>query len=441
MTEPRRSATPERALDALLDEVATPGRLLLAYSGGLDSRVLLELLAAQRAARGLELQALHVHHGLSEHADQWAEACAAVCARLQVPFQTVRVQVPRDHPLGIEAAAREARYQALFAQDADYVVLAQHQDDQAETLLLQLLRGAGVKGLAAMAPIDHERRLLRPLLGVTRAALHRFATTRGLTWVEDESNLDQRFDRNFIRHEILPRLQARFRGASRTLARTAGHMAESAALLDALARIDAADDARAATLSIAPLQRLDPARARNLLRWWLAARQLPVPGAARLRELLRQVLQARDDALVQIALGGDHCLRRYRSRLYPVTTHPAVPIDLSWRGEPTLTLPDGSHLDFTRVSGRGLALARLGDDSLRVVNRRGGERFRPQAGRPTRSLKQLLQQAGMPPWLRQRLPLIYHREALAVVPGIGVAAQLQAQPDEAGLLIEWRPAP
>src|SRR3989344_6895459 len=190
-------------LASYLAPIPRPGqKLLLAFSGGLDSRVLLELLAELRSGIGFDLRAMHVHHGLSPNADDWAKFCSDTCAALNVPIEIVRVSVAKDSGLGLEAAARTARYQALLNAGADYVVLAHHQDDQAETLLLQLLRGAGAKGLSGMASRDEERRLLRPLLDNTRAELLAFAKQHHLQWITDESNVDISYDRNYCRHEV-----------------------------------------------------------------------------------------------------------------------------------------------------------------------------------------------------------------------------------------------
>lgn len=404
--------------------------------------MLLHLLAEYQPSLGFELHAMHVHHGLSPNADDWAAFCKKTCAQLKVPLRVVHVEVSLDDGSGIEAAARQARYQALFDAKADYIVLAHHQDDQAETLLLQLFRGAGVKGLAAMAMIDQERRLLRPLIDVSREELFQYATARRLTWIEDESNLDRRYDRNYLRHELMPQIETRFKGAKKVLSRTAGHMAESAGLLDDLAGIDASCSGLAIReirqrLPLDCLQKLSLARGRNLLRWWLSLNQLNMPNAARLEEMLNQLLSARADAVISVKISPDAHLRRYRNEVYVEYRCNSTPFSLLWSGQSQLDLPDGSRLTFEKKPGQGLACERLGIDKLRVASREGGERFKPDGQRPTRTLKHLLQEANIPPWERQNLPLIYLDDELALVPGIGVAASLQALPHEAGLVIEW----
>ena len=434
----------ETRLQAQLDPVVERGQtLLLGLSGGLDSTVLLHLLAQLRATAGFTLKAMHVHHGLSPHADAWADFCQTLCRSLEVDIEVVRISVPTHTASGVEAAARDLRYEALMRTTADFVALAHHQDDQAETLLLQLLRGAGVKGLAAMAPQDKRRRLLRPLLEVTREEIEVYASTHGLQWIEDESNRDTRFDRNYLRHEALPLLEQRFPAAKRVMARSASHLAEASALLDELAALDAQRCMRHDLLVVSVLRELSEARARNVLRWWLARQSMELPSANRLREMLRQLLDARTDAQVKLAVGagdksgGQGSLRRYQDMIYLDLQQAAPPFSLTWRGEPLLALPDGSQLRFVRGMASGLAYARLGIDCLRIAQRTGGERFKPDLARPSRTLKHLLQEANMPPWQRQRLPLIYHEGKLAVVPGIGVSAELQAREDEPAMTIVW----
>jgi len=422
-----------------LQTLVIPGQtLVIALSGGLDSRVLLHLLASLQKKLGYQLRAVHVHHGLSPNAEQWAQFCRTICHEVAVPIDVMYVKVAQDSGLGIEAAARNARYQALFENsEQNYIALAHHQDDQAETLLLQLLRGAGAKGLAAMASVDQKRRLLRPLLDVSRHQLEVYAQAHGLSWIKDESNQDQHYDRNFVRHQVMPVLAQRFPAVSQNLARSASHLAETSALLDALAALDAEIVITHQQMNVAALSQLSDPRARNLLRWWLAQQDQPLPSTSRLQEMLHQLLSAKSDAALKVAVdaANDVWLRRYQGWAYIQKNTEALPIAMIWQGEPELLLPDGSRLLFERTLGTGLAVERLGINKLRVANRAGGERFKPDWVRPTRTLKHLLQEAHIPPWQREHLPLIYWDETLAIVPGIGVACELQARPDEWGLVV------
>src|SRR5208282_5519945 len=237
----RASSAVDAAIAAAFREHLRPGmRVAVALSGGVDSMVLLDAAAACAARHSLSLSAIHVHHGLSPNAERWAEFCAAQCARRGVPLVTHRLRLERRRGESLEALARTARYARLLDSDVDAVALAHHADDQAETLLLQLLRGAGAHGLSAMARHRPGRpALLRPLLGLPRATLAAYASARALAWIDDESNADLRYARNFLRHEVAPLLAARFPGYPATLVRAARHQAEASELADALAHIDA----------------------------------------------------------------------------------------------------------------------------------------------------------------------------------------------------------
>ena len=454
----------------LKDIVRPSDRLLAGLSGGVDSVVLLDSL--QRVARRLRfrLSALHVNHQLSPRARRWEAFCRRLCRARGVPFQSVKVTVRRGNSL--EAAARAARYAVFARQDCDYVVLAHHRDDQVETLLLQLLRGAGVKGLAAMpllrreegrgsrvegttlatrhSPLDtwhstpdtrHSTpAILRPLLDVTRDEILEYAKARKLTWVEDESNADITFQRNFLRHEVLPVIARRFPAYRVTLARAAGHLAEAARVLDELGASDAAGHLEDGTLSVAALRRLPPARARNLLRYLLARHGVPMPNTERLDEALRQALTAKQDARVRIGLGGFE-LRRFENRLQVVGDRKELPAGYTrrWRGEKEIALPElGGVLAMTRARGAGISLVRLRGHPVTIRVRRGGERLQPDCRRPRRSLKNLLQEAHIPPWQRGRLPLLFCGDELVWVAGVGVHCRYQAADAEPAVRLIWR---
>jgi tRNA(Ile)-lysidine synthase len=420
--------------------------LLLALSGGLDSVILLHLLAELRANLPFELHAMHVHHGLSNNADIWAAFCSAQCQQLHVPLQIVHVNVAQNSDYknseqGIEAEARQLRYNALFAYTVedkvpDFVVTAHHQDDQAETLLLQLFRGAGVKGLSSMAAVDTTRRLLRPLLNVSRQSLHEYAVQRAIKWCDDESNDNTQYDRNFVRHEVMPVLESRFKSIKTVLARTASHMAEASELLEALAAQDAENMLSDNSLCLQALSELSVARAKNVLRWWFAQNGLAMPAAEHLNEIVEQLLNSKRDADLNVKLQHLY-LRKYQQRAYLCQDKMAAPFDMVWESESELTLPSGGKLLFKPVLGAGLAL-KQGVTKLRITNRNGGERFKPDGLRPTRTLKYLLQEVNMPPWQRMYIPLIYWEDKLACVPGVGIAYGLQAQADEPGLEIIWQ---
>ena len=425
------------AVATLAEHVDPQARVAVALSGGLDSMVLLDALCALVARHPLTLSAIHVNHGISPNADRWAEFCAAQCALRNVSLITHRVQVERKRGESLEALARAARYECLQSSPADAIVLAHHADDQAETLLLQLLRGAGPHGLAAMPAYRPGRpALLRPLLELERVTLRTYAEARALAWVEDESNDDRRHARNFLRHEIAPLLAARFPGYPETLVRAARHQTEAIELADALARIDAAGIVDAGGLARASLRALSPARARNVLRWFLRSHGLRPPTEARLAEMLRQLERAAPDARTRIAHDGAE-IGCHRERIV-VHTPAAAAFVQPWEGQREIELPGGT-LRFEPAQGAGLAAAKLAQRAVTLRSRSGGERIRLAADRPTRALKKLLQEAQIPPWERESLPLVWAGDELAAVPGVGIALAYQAGAGEAGFRLEWTP--
>jgi tRNA(Ile)-lysidine synthase len=435
------------------EQVSVQPILTIALSGGLDSCVLLHVLAGLRQSMGFLLTAHHVHHGLSIHADAWAYFCQTRCKQLNIPLIISTVNVDSNSCLGVEAAARKARYAALMNQNTGFVCTAHHQDDQAETLLLQLARGAGVKGLAAMAPMDAKRKLLRPLLNTSRTTLESYAKQYQLAWVDDESNLNQQFDRNFMRHSVLPILTQQYPAIKQNLARTAVHLAEAKDLLDELAQQDAKACFNAGlainTLLLSPLVSLSQSRINNVLRWWLAQNHVRMPSTNQLQQITQQLFNAKSDASIKIRVTQENSshddekspelmLRRYQHCAYLVTQIIAnVPINAVWKNEPVVHLTNQNYLSFSQVLGDGFAIKHLNNKQLTIKNRVGGERFKPDLNRPSRSLKAVLQTSNVPPWQREQLPLIYLYDTLAIIPNIGVDAHLKAAANEMGLLVSW----
>lgn len=416
------------------------GPLRVGFSGGLDSRVLLELLARDPRMRALGLSAVHVHHGLHPQADAWAAHCAAVCAALGVPLRCLRVTVAADSGLGPEGAARQARH-AAFAEalGADEIlVLAHHQDDQAETFLLRALRGAGTDGLAAMRPWRRYARgwLWRPLLAQPRAALADYARAHGLQWLEDPSNADPTLDRGFLRRELLPRLRQRWPQAAAGLARSAALSAQAADLLAAEeASLLASVRLSADTLQVDAVRALPAARRARLLRHWIAALGLPPLPERVLARVEGELLAARADAQPRIDWHGAR-LQRWRDRLHAGPIRPALPPGWStpWDGRAPLALPTGGQLALRGAAGF--------DVPLSVHARRGGERLRLPGRRHTHALKHLLQEAGIPPWERARLPLLRHPDGELLAAGAAlVGARLDDWLRRHGARLHWQPLP
>lgn len=449
------AGTVERTLVAALSRLCAAWpqtrRLTVGFSGGLDSTVLLHVLAHLRPA-GLQLDALHVDHGWRPESADWARHCIARATALGVGCRVLRIEAraaPGESP---EAAARTARYAALGARlDAGNALLtAQHADDQAETVLLMLLRGAGPKGLAAM-PEDAalgSGRLWRPLLGVSRAALQAYATHYRLDWLDDPANTDTDYDRVFLRERLMPVLAGRFPAAARTLARSARLSAEAQAAVETLAAQDldgltgggAGPAGAGGTLAVAGLQALSPARARAALRLWIERLGLPLPPAARLDTVLRDLLPARRDAEPCVCWPGAE-MHRFRERLHVFAPLPALPdaLCLDWPPEGgEISIAGLGTLVWQPASGAGLDAARLAGRRVTLRLRQGGERFRPAGRRHAQELKKLLQAAGIAPWLRARLPLLYIDEELVAVAGLGIAEGWLAGPDAPGRVPAWQ---
>lgn len=431
------------AVQSLTAHVPAGAAIAVGLSGGRDSVVLLDALLPAAAARHHRVVALHVHHGLSPNADAWQRFCTELCAQRGVALSVRTVAVPRTPQSSLEAEARRVRYAALAsaaaAADTRFVALAHHRDDQAETLLLQLLRGAGPHGLAGMAPVRADPRgitWLRPLLAVARGAIDAYARDQGLAWVDDESNDAARHLRNAVRHAVMPALAAVFPNPGATLARAAAHQADAARLSDDLAALDARDASDGVTLDRAALAMLPAHRARNLLRWFLRQRGLAAPSTARLAAMVAQLACARGDANVRLAhVGVELGVHRGRVHIHPP---PPPGFDLAWHGESELALPHGT-LVFGHADGAGIDGRRLAGAPVHVRLRQGGEHLQLAPNRPRRALKSILQDAGMPVWLREALPLIYVGETLAAAPGVGIDAGFSAPPGAAGVTVAWRP--
>jgi tRNA(Ile)-lysidine synthase len=443
--KPSSSDLPAKVAAAIAPAVSPGAHLVLGLSGGMDSVALLSVLARLAPESAFSLRAVHVDHGISPNSGDWARFCSTLCARLAIPLQVEAVDITPFRGLGLEGAARSARYEAFSRIDADFLVLAQHRDDQAETLLLRLLRGAGLRGLAAMSPLralaGSRARILRPLLAVPRAEIEAYAREQGLEWIEDESNADTVRQRNFLRHEIVPAMENHFPAARAAISRAAANLGEARELLDAMAQGDLEGCGGDAAMDIPALLRLGEARAKNVLRYWCDTHGVEPLSAARLAELLRQLKESRVDARTSLDAGGWRFLR-YRDRLHlqPAASPSRPDLNEVWTGENALPLLGlGGILRFKPEEGRGLSAERLRADRVTVRLRRGGERLRLDHRRPRRTLKNLFQERGIPPWRRDRLPLVYCGESLVSVPGVGDACEFTAQPGEAGLIVTWEP--
>jgi tRNA(Ile)-lysidine synthase len=424
---------------AVARHVPCGARVAVAFSGGIDSMVLLDALAALAPQHRFVLSAIHVNHGISPNALAWSRFCAEQCAMRALPLAVHQPRLERASGESLEARARSARYECFAAAAAEIVALAHHADDQAETVLLQLLRGAGPRGLAAMPALrPGHPALLRPLLGLTRAVIAGYAEARQLEWITDESNADVRHKRNLLRHAVAPVLAAGFPGYPLTLLRAASHQSEASELLDELAEHDAATAVDALGLACARLAQMSAARGRNLLRWYLRREGLKVPTEARLDDLLRQARASGTDAQTRFAHDGAE-IGCHHGRLIVHAPTPA-PFCCEWHGEGEVRLP-GGLLRFAPARGTGIAAAKLELRPVSLRSRTGGERIQLAANRPRRALKKMLQDAGVPLWQRAALPLVFCGDELAAVPGLGVELAFQTGVGEHGWKLDWQPDP
>ena len=399
-----------------------PQKFAVAFSGGLDSSVLLAALCRLTPCR--DVRALHVDHALHPDSRAWGSHCRAAAAALGAGFKSLRCPVEAIPGESLEAQARHVRYRALKSLIApgETLLTAHHADDQLETVMMRLLRGTGVKGLRGIAGVQPfgTGYLARPLLGVTRADILAAAQSLGLDWLEDPSNRDSRFDRNYVRAELLPRITARWPAAARTVGRAASQMAQAQQILDEVARSDTTGDP--GRIECPALRGLSPARRRNLLRHSMVQLGLPVPDTRQMDTLLEALEVRRRDARTQVRWPGGEA-RVYRDHLYLLEPLPAaspegysgeVSLARPWRG------PEG-ELRLVTATGPGLP-GNWAEEGFSVQFRRGGERFRPLGRQHSRPLKKWFQEAGVPPWLRARIPLLYREDALVAVGDLWVTA-------------------
>ena len=440
-----RFAAHLQALLASLPAQAANAPLCVALSGGLDSTVLLVALARLRAEGGLQspVRALHVDHGLHADSRRWATACRVLAETQGIPFDDVQVVVPDAAGLSPEAAARAVRYGALAARLApDEVLLtAHHADDQLETILLQWLRGGGlhaIAGMAAAAPFGAAAWHVRPLLETPRGDLVRWAEAQGLRWLEDPSNADRRFDRNYLRHEILPALRARWPAAATTVSRVAGYARDALALEAACVAGDLPAVLSGHALRLDALQRLPEPRQRSVLRAWLAGLGLPPASARTLAALRHDMAAAAADRIPETRWPGA-VVRRYRGHLFASGQgRPSGACAGEWplaTGEP-YPWSVASALVCSAATGFGLSRERL-PGRLTVRQRAGGESFVPAGGAHRRDLRKWLQERDVLPWRRGELPLLFAGGRLVAVADLGVAADFAARSDEPSWRIEW----
>ena len=431
----------ERALEEILARVVLSdgASIAIACSGGLDSAVLLHLsadfFASHPHLHSHSLHVFHVHHGLSPNADYWLSHVQSECEQLNVPFDARKVSVARVDQHGPENAARLARYEALAnlctVHRVELLLTAHHQDDQAETVMLQALRGAGLPGWSGMADLQRDHALLpttvtlaRPLLDCSRKQLEQIASERAIAHIIDESNEDSRYKRNAIRHEIFPLIEQHFEGFTQALARSSHHFQTAQGLLDELACSDLQQCLNAGELNLKKLALLSVDRIDNLLRYWVVEKIGSYPSQAQLHQLHQQMLHAATDTHPQIVIGQwvlqrehDHLIIRAQAR---VNQPPMDAVRVVWQGERQLDIPEWrGQLVFEDGEGEGFDRDLLLQGPLTLRPRQGGERLKLDGRRPSRSLKNLFQESGVAAGRRPWLPLLYAGEQLLFACGLG----------------------
>ncbi|RXZ38416.1 tRNA lysidine(34) synthetase TilS [Oxalobacteraceae bacterium CAVE-383] len=454
------------ALDAL---ALPPGAgIALAYSGGIDSSVLLDLAAAAARGRGLQFHAFHIHHGLSPNADAWLAHCEQTCAARGIAFAARRIALAPSGN-GVEEAARLQRYAALGdlcrEHGVGWLLTAHHQDDQAETVLLQLLRGSGVAGLSGMDAANEAPSLLggaglimaRPLLHVARAEIESYARTHAIAHIDDESNSDARYARNAVRLQVMPLLAQLFPGFQQRFARSAGHAQSAQRLLVELGKQDLRQCLQGECLDIGEIRKLDADRIDNLLRYWFGERGLRMPSSAWLAELRTQLLEAKADAQLCVTHPDCH-IRRHRDRVFLTPRYSLGPRGeprravgetpdekpvqaFAWAGEASIAFADFGgvlHFDPAGADETGIGAAWLREQSLFIRLRSGGERLKLAPNRPTKSVKYHYQAMDIPSWERPVLPIVgVAPDKLLFAAGIGMDCAHQQAAGER-VRLRWR---
>jgi tRNA(Ile)-lysidine synthase len=433
-------------LQKQLDRLALPAdaAVCVAFSGGLDSTVLLH--ATARLSAGYRVRAVHIDHGLHADSSSWRAHCEQQARSLQIELVSQSVRVERIDEIGLEAAARAARYEALsrVLREGEYLLSAHHADDQLETVLLALMRGAGLPGLSAMPAIQPFASgwLARPLLAFTRAELEQWARAEHLSWLSDPSNDNLSLDRNLLRQTIIAPLRERWPSAAHTATRSTEHLQAASRALDQLAGLDAEGSLVGECLAVERLRALEPERRRSLLRYWIRRRGARAPSTRKLSAIEHDMLAASADRIPCMGWDGWE-IRRYRDLLYCEPRLPDIDLDqrLQWRATSSLALPSGlGELRLVSTASGGLSAAKVGEQ-LEVRFRAGGESLQPAGHDHHRKLKKLLQGAAILPWWRDRLPLIYARGRLLSVGDLWIESEFVAQEGEPACAIVWEQRP
>ncbi len=421
-------------ITALTDEFPLTRRIVVAFSGGLDSRVLLHLAACSKTQHNTSVIAVHIDHGLQDASREWALNCESVCEQARIPLTVLEARITPKVGQSVEAVAREKRYALIYSQLVrdDILLLAQHADDQVETLLLQLLRGAGPSGLASMAKVRFQDgfRIIRPLLGFNRLQLQNYAWEHKLNWIADPSNQDCRFDRNYLRKQIIPLLKQRFPSLEKTFARSAAHCAESVGLIeqlsnDAFKKLIGKEPGQ---LNLNVLKQYSEALQKHLLRSWIKYNGYRAPQARHMQQIQGDLISD-NIGYEAVVSNSEYEMRKYRDILYiGEKTRNIDAFSYLWApSQPSLFI-EPLGITITRESLNQDAGICLPDQSvLNVKSRLGGEKTRFDKSSPSKSLKKVFQEKNIPPWQRQNYYLIFFNAELIAVPDLFVQKKYQRQ--------------
>ena len=427
----------------ILSEYPDAETCWIAYSGGLDSLVLLHVLATIQNEIKPKLVAVHINHGISNDADLWVRHCQDKCANYAVEMQTFSIDLSDKNDKGTEAYAREKRYEVLgnLMSSHDLLLTAHHMDDQVETVLLQLMRGSGPNGLVGMPQAREFSKgiLLRPLLDYSREDIRDYALSESLSWVEDESNKSNKYDRNFLRNRIIPELLTRWPGALKTVQRAAKHQAEARCLINEISGndLEVVCESGYRKLDLSMFNRLSGIRKKNVLRAWIKNNKLETPNARIIEKIIAEVIYANIDRSPCVKWKGGE-IRRYREYLYIMKSLPAHDVEMTkpWKLEETLELTSG-YLKAISGKGNGIKKELLSSVTVEIRYRQGGEQIKLSGRRETHDLKKLFQEQGVPPWMRNRIPLIYYENKLIAVADLWLESKYAASESEVAWQINW----
>ncbi len=427
----------------ILSEYPDAETCWIAYSGGMDSHVLLHVLASIQNNIKPRLVAVHINHGISSDADLWVKHCQKICEDHLIEFQTFPVDLSQKSDKGTEAFAREKRYEVLgnLINRHDLLFTAHHMDDQLETILLQLMRGSGPDGLVGMPQAREfsKGNLVRPLLNYSREEIHDYALSEALNWIEDESNKSNKYDRNFLRNRIIPELITRWPGALKTVQRAAKHQAEAKSLINEISHgdLDAVCESEYTKIDISRFDILSSIRKKYVLRAWIKINKLVTPDAQIIEKIITEVIHANVDRNPCIKWKGSE-VRRFRGYLYIMQSLPAHDVKMSkpWNFEGSLKLASG-YLKAISSKGSGIKMDILSNNTVEIRYRQGGEQIRPSGRIETHDLKKLFQEQGVLPWLRNRIPLVYYENELIAVADLWVESKYAASGTEAAWQIVW----